>query len=139
MEARKPSTVLLTMLAYVVCTFAVQGASHFAINADHYAAMSFLRAKPVIPLGVAAMLIQGALFAWLFPTFNRTGNAVRNGLVFSWALGGFLAAYMVFALAGEYAVPSIPAWIGVEGSVAAVQYTVFGVLLGLLHRKKETA
>ena len=44
MEARKPATVLVTVLAYVVTTFAVQGTSHFVINKDHYAAISIMRA-----------------------------------------------------------------------------------------------
>jgi hypothetical protein len=48
-------------------------------------------------------------------------------------IGGFLASYIVVGEAGKYAIPSIPSWIAVEASVAAVQYTLFGVLLGLLH------
>ena len=135
MKDRKPVTVLLTIVAYVVSTFAVQGASHFAINAGHYAAMSIMRPDPVIPLGIGAMLVQGGIFAWLFPTFDTGGSSMRNALVFSWAIGGFLASYIVLGEAGKYAIPSIPSWITVEASTAAVQYTVFGVLLGLVHRR----
>ena len=134
MEARKPATVLVTVLAYVVTTFAVQGTSHFLVNKDHYAAISIMRAEPVIAMGIASMVIQGVIFALLFPTFNRGTNAVRNGLVFSWAIGGFLASYIVGAEAGKYAIPSIPSWFVVETAVAAVQYSVFGALLGLIHR-----
>ncbi|HEV8362635.1 MAG TPA: hypothetical protein VGQ52_03895, partial [Gemmatimonadaceae bacterium] len=53
----------------------------------------------------------------------------------SWALGGFLASYIVLGEAGKYAVPSLSSWIVVELSVAAVQYTLFGLLLGQLHRR----
>ncbi len=136
MEARKPATVALTVLAYVVVTFAVQGASHFGINAAHYAAISILRAEPLIPMGIGSMLIQGALFAGLYPTFTRGDATVWSGVKFSWALGGFLASYIVLGEAGKYAIPSIPAWIVVEASVAFVQYTVFGALLGLIYRSK---
>lgn len=135
MEPRKPATVVLTIIAYVLTTFAIQGTSHFAINAGHYAGISIMRAQPIVPMGMASMVIQGALFALLFPTFNRVGKPVRNGLMFSWALGGFLASYIVLGEAGKYAIPSIPSWIAVELSAAAVQYTLFGVLLGLLHRR----
>ena len=51
------------------------------------------------------------------------------------ALGGFLASYIVLGEAGKYAIPSIASWIAVEGSVAFVQYTLFGVLLGVIHRR----
>ena len=135
MEARKPATVLVTILAYVVATFGVQGASHFAINADHYAAISIMRPDPVIPMGVGSMLIQGTIFALLFPTFNTAGSTIRNALVFSWTIGGFLASYIVLGEAGKYAIPSLSSWVLVEGTTAAVQFTVFGVLLGLIHRK----
>ena len=135
MKARKPAIVLLTVVAYVIATFGVQGASHFAINADHYAAISIMRPDPVIPMGVGSMLIQGTIFALLFPTFNAGGSTIRNALVFSWTIGGFLASYIVLGEAGKYAIPSIPSWMLVEGSTAAVQFTIFGILLGLVHRK----
>lgn len=139
MEARKPATVALTVLAYVVTTFAVQGASHFAVNAAHYAAIPIMRAEPVIAMGLVSMLIQGVLFAVLFPAFTRGVSAVWDGVKFSWALGGFLASYIVLGEAGKYAIPSIASWIAVEGSVAFVQYTLFGVLLGLIHRRRAEA
>lgn len=134
MEARKPLPFVLTILAYVVTTFAVQGSSHFAINADHYAAIAILRPDPIIPMGVASMVIQGTIFALLFPLCSPRPATIRSGVVFSWALGAFLASYMVLGESGKYAVPSIRSWVVVEGIVAAVQFTVFGVLLGLIHR-----
>ena len=136
MEARRPATVALTVLAYVATTFAVQGASHFAVNAAHYAAIPIMRAEPVIAMGLASMLIQGVLFAVLFPAFTRGVSTVWDGVKFSWALGGFLASYIVLGEVGKYAIPSIASWIAVEGSVAFVQYTLFGVLLGLIHRRR---
>ena len=136
MEARKPATIGLTVLAYVVVTFGVQGASHFAVFAAHYAAIPIMRAEPIIAMGLGSMLIQGVLFALLFPTFQRGGDSVWDGVKFSWALGGFLASYIVLGEAGKYAIPSIASWIAVEGSVAFVQYTLFGVLLGLIHRRR---
>lgn len=135
METRKPLTFALTVLAYVLVTFAVQGASHFAVNADHYAGLSIMRAEPILPLGVAAMLVQGSILALLFPVFTRGSRPVRDGVVFSWPLGAFLASYIALGEAGKYDVPSVASWIGVEATTAAVQYTAFGVVLGLLHRQ----
>jgi hypothetical protein len=134
-ETPKPLPVLLTILAYVVTTFAVQGSSHFAVNADHYASMAILRADPIIPMGLASMVIQGAIFAVLFPRCTPRPATVRAGLVFSWALGAFLASYIVLGESGKYAIPSIRSWVVVEASAAAVQFTVFGLLLGLIHRR----
>ena len=136
MRPRSPLTVVLTVLAYVVVTFGVQGASHFAVNAGHYAGISIMRADPIIPLGVASMIIQGLIIAWLFPAFYRGPHPIRNAIVFSCAIGGFLASYIVLAEAGKYSIPSVASWIAVEASAALVQYLIFGVLLGLLHRQR---
>jgi hypothetical protein len=57
-------------------------------------------------------------------------------VLFSWALGAFLASYIILGEAGKYAIPSISSWIAVELSTAAVQFTAFGALLGLLHRRR---
>lgn len=138
MEPRKPATVGLTVLAYVVTTFGVQGTSHFAINKEHYAAISIMRPEPLIALGITSMLIQGLIFAWLFPVFMRASSPVKSGVVFSLTIGAFLASYIVLGEAGKYSVPSLSSWIGVEATAALVQYAVFGTLLGLLHRPAVT-
>ncbi len=131
---RRPGTIALTVLAYVLTTFLVQGTSHFALNAGYYAGIPIMRDDPIVPFGLGAMVVQGLIFALLFPVFNRGPSPVRNGLLFSWAVGAFLASYVVLGEAGKYAIPSISSWVTVELAAAAVQFTLFGLLLGLLHR-----
>jgi hypothetical protein len=139
MQPRKPATVAVTVLAYMATTFAVQGGSHFALNAEHYAAIPVMRAEPIVAMGLTSMVIQGLIFAWLYPTFAAGMSTIRKGITFSWALGAFLASYIVLGEAGKYTIPSIPSWIAVEGSAAFVQYTVFGAWLGLIHRAAAPA
>ena len=82
------------------------------------------------------MVVQGTVFGLLFPVFNGGRPTIRNGLLFSWTLGAFLASYIVLGESGKYAVPSIASWIRVELLAAAAQFTLFGVLLGLVHRRR---
>ena len=135
MESRKAATVALTVLAYVASTLGVQGTSHFALNKDYYAAIPIMRQEPIVAMGITSMIIQGLIFAWLFPVFLRPASPVKSGVAFSLTIGAFLASYIVLGEVGKYAVPSVSSWIGVELSAALVQYAVFGVLLGLLHRR----
>ena len=135
---RRPTQVTLTVLAYVLTTFAVQGTSHFAVNADHFASIAIMRAEPLIPLGISSMVIQGLIFAWLYPVYAGGASTLRKAIVFSWLIGGFLASYIVLAEAGKYAIPSLSSWIAVEASAAFAQYTIFGALLGLIHRAATT-
>ena len=131
---RRPSQVALTVAAYVLTTFAVQGTSHFGINADHYASIPIMRAEPLISLGITSMLIQGLIFAWLYPVYANGASTLRKSIVFSWLIGAFLASYIVLGEAGKYAIPSVSSWIAVEASAAFAQFTTFGVWLGLIHR-----
>lgn len=135
----RPLRTFLTVLAYIVATFAVQATSHFAINADHYESITIMRTEPMFALGLTSMVIQGLLFAALFPVFNREGSSMRNALFFSWAIGLFLASYIALAEAGKYAVPSIGSWVTVETVAAAAQFTLFGVLLGIIHRGRRAS
>ncbi len=130
----RSAQVALTILAYVLTTFAVQGTSHFAINADHFAAIPIMRAEPMIPLGIASMVIQGLIFASLYPSYANSASTIRKGIIFSWLIGGFLASYIVLGEVGKYAIPSVAGWIAVEASSAFVQFTLFGLWLGLIHR-----
>ncbi|MEW5914830.1 MAG: hypothetical protein AB1762_00425 [Gemmatimonadota bacterium] len=132
------ATVVYTVLAYIACTFGVQGVSHFVVNADHYAAIAIMRTEPIVPMGIASMVIQGTIFGFLFPAFNRGRRAIGNGLVFSWSIGAFLASYIALGEAGKYGVPSIASWVVVEVAAAAAQFTLFGIALGLLHRQHAT-
>src|SRR5688500_20291658 len=124
---RRPTQMALTVVAYALTTFGVQGASHFAINADHFASLSIMRAEPLIALGITSMLIQGLIFAWLYPVYANGASTLRKSILFSWLIGGFLASYIVLGEAGKYAIPSVSSWIVVELSAAFVQYTLFGV------------
>ena len=139
MGTRRATSIVLTVLAYVLATFAVQAVSHFAINAEHYRSIPIMRAQPIFFLGVLSMLIQGTVFGFLFPIFDRGPSRIRSGLLFSWILGGFLASYIVLAEPGKYEISSVASWVRVELVAAAAQFTLFGLLLSLVHGRTPTS
>ncbi len=126
---------LLSILAFMVVGFAVQGGSHFAINVDYYGAIDFMRASPIMPMGLLAMVIQGVILTLGLSRLAGGEATIKDGLVISLAFGLFLASYIVLASPAKYAVPSIIEWIAVEGTSSLIQFVVFGVLLGLIHRQ----
>ncbi len=69
MKKLNPNTFSLAVLAYIVVSFVVPALLHFVINAEHYAAVSFTRAEPIMSLGILTMIIQGAILAYLYPLF----------------------------------------------------------------------
>ncbi|HKB89205.1 MAG TPA: hypothetical protein VKC60_01680 [Opitutaceae bacterium] len=127
--------ILLGTLAYVVVTFATQGVSHFAINQAHYAAVSFMRAEPVFALGFGSMIIQGAILTYLYPFYSRGVSNWRRGLMYGILLGLFFVSYLALAEPAKFQVPSISSWIGVETVTGMVQFGLFGIVVGAMHRK----
>lgn len=126
---------ILTVVAYIAATFAVQATSHFGINAAHYAQLAHLRPEPIMPMGVASMLVQGIVMAWLYARLEGAGTSVWHAIRFAWIMGAFLVSYIALAEAAKYVVPSIGAWLTVETIAGFCQFTLFGLLLGLLHRR----
>jgi hypothetical protein len=130
---------VLTVLAFMVVSFGVQGLSHFVINTDHFATITFMRSEPVMPMGFAAMIIEALIFSFVMSRLWPDGATIQQALVVSACLGTFLASYIVLAEPAKYAAPSISAWMVVEGTASFIQFAVFGVLLGLIYRKRSAA
>jgi len=119
----------------MVVSFGVQGISHFVINKEHFAEIRFMRAEPMISLGLLVMVIQGLILTLGLTRLTPSGATIRDGFTVSLAFGLFLATYTAIVEPSKYAVPSIPAWMMVEGLAGVIQFSVFGVLLGLIHQK----
>jgi hypothetical protein len=132
-----PRYYVPAVLAFVLVTFAVQATSHFAINAEHYAAIGFLRKNPVMELGFLTMILQGTVLAYFYPFFYRSGSPVVQGLKFGLLMGLFLGSYIAFAEPAKYAAPSIGEWIAVEGPASLIQFSLYGILVGLIHGRAD--
>lgn len=130
---------ILTVLAFILVTFAVQGLSHFVINVDHYASIGHLRAEPIMPLGFATMTIQGLILSVAMSRLWPEGASIKNGMLVAAFFGLFLASYMVLTEAAKYAVPSIPTWMAIEAAAVTTQFGIFGVVLGFIYWKRTSA
>jgi hypothetical protein len=117
-------------LSYIVASFLVQAISHFAINADHYASISFMREEPLMYFGLITMLLQGIILTTIYLKWANGNFTVKQGLFFSWLIGVFFVTYPALVEADKYNVENIMQWVMVEGSAGAVQFTLFGLLLG---------
>ncbi|MEP4029908.1 hypothetical protein [Roseibium polysiphoniae] len=130
---------ILTVLAFILVTFAVQGLSHFVINVDHYASIGHLRAEPIMPLGFATMTIQGLILSVAMSRLWPDGTSIKNGMLVAGFFGLFLGSYMVLTESAKYTVPSIPTWMATEAVAVTTQFCIFGVVLGFIYRKRDTA
>jgi uncharacterized membrane protein len=126
---------LLSILAFMAITFAAQGLSHFQVNKAHFEAIAHLRENPIMPMGLAAMIVQGLIMSLALGTWRGGDATLSNGVMLSLAFGLFLVSYVALAEPAKYTVPDIAAWIRIEVIVGAVQFVAFGVALGLIHAR----
>lgn len=125
----------MAIAGYVVATFATQALSHFVVFKAHYDTIPFNTPSPIFALGLASMLVQGAILSWVFVQSSFRDGAMIGALGLSWLFGGFLVSYIALAEPAKYAVPDIGAWVLVEIAAGAVQYTLVGLALYFAHRR----
>ena len=124
---------LISVLAFVVVTFGVQGLSHFAINKAHYGKIIFMRADHILPLGTSAMVVQGVIMSLALSLYSAHPSLL-DGLLVSLTFGAFLGLYIALVEPSKYAVPSVTSWTWVEASASLVQFSLYGLILGLVHQ-----
>ena len=126
---------LLSVIAFLVVSFAVQALSHFVINKQHFDSIGFARPDPIIPLGLLVMVVQGMILSLALTAWRGAQVSIADGVAVSATFGVFLVSYMALAAPAKYAVPSVLDWMVVEGVAGLIQFGIFGLLLGLVHRR----
>lgn len=125
----------LAIIAFMAVTFAAQGLSHFVINQEHFAMVSFMRPEPIMPMGFLVMVIQGLILSVSLQAWKGKTVQIKDGLWIALAFGGFLVSYIAITEPAKYMVPSISNWFRIEIMVGLFQFGVFGAVLGWIHRR----
>jgi len=126
---------ILSVCGFIIVSFTVQGLNHFVVNKNHYDGIEFARTEPVFALGIAAMIIQGLILSFAMTKIAPVGATLGDGFLVSAAFGLFLASYVALAEPAKYTAPSIMSWFLTEGFVSILQFSIFGLVLGLIHQK----
>lgn len=133
----KFKNVLIGTASYIVASFLIQALSHFVVNSEHYASISFMRVEPLMYLGLLTMLIQGVVLTVLYLQWANNHFTVKQGLKFSLLVGLFFVSYLALVEPDKYNVMNVSEWILVEGLAGLFQFTIFGMLLGLFVKQKQ--
>lgn len=122
-------------IAYLAITFAMGYMWHLVLFEDLYRRLAIYSRidDPVISLGFLAMLIQGALLAYLYPLVARGSSPAFDGVMFGLLMGLFTASSAVVAEAAKQRVTSLTTWLIVESIYYAIQFSLAGLAIGLIH------
>ena len=82
---------------------------HLVLFEQSYHALGIYRADPIIPFGLASMIIQAGIFSWTFPRlFPRHRNSMlKSGLLFGLAAGLLSWSFTTLAVAAKHPMSSI--------------------------------
>jgi len=128
---------ILAVLSYIILTFAIAYPWHLIWFHDLYVSWGAVtRDKPIIPLGMLAMLIQAVIIAYLFPKLQKPGNSIKQAVIFSWLLGALIWSVMGPATAAKFAIVPVHQFLIYHTIFQIIQFTITGVSLGLIYNKK---
>lgn len=128
----------LAVLAYLVPTFPLGYFWHLSTFKAQYDALEMYRDDVIIPLGLASMIIQALLFAWLYPRLFATarGDWSRSALQFFAIFATLAWSFVVLPVAAKYNMTSVSQFIVLETAFTLIQFAVTAPLIALAWRDR---
>ena len=126
----------LGMAAYLVPTFPIAFVWHLVLFEPNYRALQIYRPEPIIPFGLASMLIQSVIFSWIFPRVfaGRRDTILKNGLLYGLGVGLLSWSFTTLAVAAKQPMASIPDFVVLETAFTVLQFLIVGPLIALAYR-----
>src|SRR3979411_2702720 len=126
----------LGMAAYLVPSFPIAFVWHLVLFEPNYHALHIYRVDPIIPFGLASMIIQGIVFSWIFPrVFARNrGSFLKNGLLYGLGAGLLSWSFTTLAVAAKHPMASISDYVLLETAFTILQFLIIGPLIALAYR-----
>jgi hypothetical protein len=126
----------LGLAAYLVPTFPIAYVWHLVAFAPAYHDLALYRDDVIIPFGLLSMIIQGAVFSWVYPRIfpDRSRAILQTGLIYGLALALLSWSFTTLAVAAKHVMTSVPTYLALETSFTLIQFAVVGPLIALAHR-----
>lgn len=129
----------LFILSYFVITMAWAYPWHMVFFHDIYVEMgAFQRAEPLMPLGIAAILSQAIVIAYLYPYYAKIkGDGILSGVKFNLIIGVMTYSAMGFATAAKFNIDPVSTFLIYHTVFQAIQFALTGVALGWIYKKQH--
>jgi hypothetical protein len=118
------------VVAYLVPTFTLGYIWHLVLFQAYYEALAIYRQDVIIPFGFLSILIQAAIFAWLYgKAFAGAGGRVLSRTL---RYGGMCAAlswsFTTLAVSAKHTMASVPDYLLIETAFTIAQWTLVAPL-----------
>jgi hypothetical protein len=129
----------LGMAAYLIPTFPIAFVWHLVLFEPQYRALHIYRDDPIIPFGLASMIIQSVVLSWAFPRlFPVTrGLVLRDGLLYGTGAAVLSWSFTTLAVAAKQPISSISDFVVLETAFTVLQFLIVGPLVALAYRNRS--
>lgn len=128
------SNFFLAVSAYILFNFAFAMLWNMVIFKKVYDKLTrgIAREKPIIPLGLLAIIVQGLSLAILFVLFFDGNNPVGTGLMFGLLIGSYSIAYGAFVVPAKFTVKPIRQYALLELIYGVLHFGIAGIIMALI-------
>lgn len=131
---------LLAVLSYFVLTMLWAYPWHIMWFHDLYQELGAItREPPIIPFGMAAIVIQGIVIAYLYPFYYHGGHPVVQGIKFSLIIGLMVYTVMGFATAAKFQIEPASTFLIYHTIFQFIQFVLTGAALGLIYGREPSS
>ena len=128
--------IMLGTIAYTIGTFSLAVVWHVLLFKARYESFGYFEGEPSFVVGFVAILLQGLILSVLFPMVKLTGTGVARGIKFSFLIGAFFWTSHVLAFVAKQTIPDAGHFIAMETLYLALQFGLFGLLIGTIYRSE---
>ncbi len=126
--------LVLNLLAYLVPTFILGFVWHLKWFHGYYRDLEIYRPDVIIPFGFLSMLLQGTIFALVYPRLVPDPESIACGLLFAAGAALLSWSFTTLAVAAKHRMTSVGRFVAIETAFTAVQFLLVGPLLALSSR-----
>ena len=130
---------MLGTAAYTVGTFCLAVGWHVLLFKERYESFGYFEGEPNFLVGLLSIVLQGILLSTLFAMLKTKGSSFRRGIRFAFIAGAFFWTSHVLAFVAKQQVAGMSAFIWMETLYLVLQFGLFGVCLGFIHRGGNSA
>ena len=121
---------VLPLLAYIVPTFTLGYVWHLVLFQSYYEALAIYRPDVIIPFGFLSILIQAAIFAWMYgKAFAGAGGSVLSRTLRYGAVCAALSwSFTTLAVSAKNVMASVPDYLLIETAFTIAQWALVAPL-----------
>jgi hypothetical protein len=121
---------VLPVLAYLVPTFMLGYVWHLVLFRSYYEALAIYRHDVIIPFGFFSILIQAAIFAWVYGKAfaAAAGSALSRTLRYGAVCAVLSWSFTTLAVSAKNVMASVPDYLLIETAFTVAQWALVAPL-----------